>query len=107
MVETAVRRNPKAPSFSGLDAYLSYALDETGGVVTTEFQKHMSEQQKAQAIILRQSRLYREESEADAKASRDGKGGGKGDGPDPKKKAKKDKRRKDTPGGAKSADEDD
>ena len=83
MIQTAVRRSPKSPCFDGLDAYLSYSLDESGGIVTSDFQKHVADEQRASATILKQARLQREESELERKRNSErqyGSGGGGGGG---------------------------
>lgn len=59
MVERAVRANPKAPNFTGLHRMNS--MEEGGGVATKEFTAHMAEHAAAEARILRQTRLLREE----------------------------------------------
>jgi len=65
VIQAGVKRSPKTPSFDGLDVYLSYSLDESGGIVTSDFQKHISEEQRASAFILKNSRIQREEAAAD------------------------------------------
>ena len=66
MIEAAVRKNPKSPSFVGLDAFLSHAFDENGGVVVAEFQKYVADEQKAEAQVMKQYRMWQEEQEAAA-----------------------------------------
>ena len=81
MLHAAVRKNPKQPSYVGLDADLSHAFDESGGIITTKFSRHIAEEQKAEAQILKQQRLWIEEQEAENKAKskvKGPKGGGKG-----------------------------
>ena len=77
----AVKRNPRAPSFEGLDAYMEHMDSATGAVRAPEFEKHVMEQQKAEAFVLKQQRLMRDEEEADRKRSNAG-GGGEGRGGD-------------------------
>ena len=67
MLERAVRRNPRAPDFEGLDAYMEHMVEGGRGLPLADFEKHISEVQKADAQIMKQARLAREESEADAK----------------------------------------
>lgn len=74
MIQTATRKNPKVPNFHGLDSFLSYSFDEAGGVVTSSFAKFVAEEQKAEAVVLKQHRLWQEEVEADEKRRRE-KGG--------------------------------
>eukprot|EP00959_Pyramimonas_sp_CCMP1952_P376879 7893886-Pyramimonas_sp.AAC.1 len=46
---------------------LSSELDDAGGVVTSEFDSFIAEEQKNRGIILKQERLWREEQEQEAK----------------------------------------
>eukprot|EP00971_Amphidinium_carterae_P330408 6463420-Amphidinium_carterae.1 len=84
MTEAATRRNPKAPDYSNLSTYLAHGLDETGGALTSTFAKYVSEEQKSQATILKQTRLFREEQDTETKRQQGGgfqagaKKGGKG-----------------------------
>ena len=85
MIQRAVKRNPRTPDFDGLDCFMSNALDVQGGIVTSEFEKHMSDVQRSEAQIMKQQRLAREETEAlDKRKKHDkhdkGKGGGRGGG---------------------------
>ena len=75
-IQAAVRKNPKQPSFGGLDIYLSHSFDESGGIVTSDFKKFVAEEQKAEAIVLKQFRLWTEEVAAEDKKKK-GKGAGK------------------------------
>ena len=61
MIERAVRVNNKAPSFVGLHKMIEHALDEGGGIATREFTAHMATLAEAEARILKQNRLLREE----------------------------------------------
>ncbi|CAK0850708.1 unnamed protein product [Prorocentrum cordatum] len=65
--QRAVRRSPKNPDFSGFERFLQASLDDSGGLRTSEFDKHMAESQKTDATVLKQFRLWQEELEADAK----------------------------------------
>lgn len=65
MLERAVRRNALVPEIECLDIFLSSAFDSTGGVITRDFDKWVAEQQKTEAVIFKQHRMWREES-ADA-----------------------------------------
>lgn len=71
MIQAAVRKNPKSPSFQGLETFLSHSFDETGGVVVSQFQKYIAEEQKSEALVLKQHRLRNEERDADDKKRRD------------------------------------
>ena len=77
---------------------LSSSLDETGGIVTSKFDAHVAEEQKNRALVLKQERLWGEESQslerryggkgaedpwqkgADPWANRDSPGDGRGKG---------------------------
>lgn len=71
MIQAAVRKSPKSPSFQGLESFLSHSFDETGGVVVSQFQKYIAEEQKSGALVLKQHRLWNEERDADDKKRRD------------------------------------
>jgi len=73
MIEKAVKRNPRQPDFTGLDAFLSHALDPGGGVLSPELDKHIAELQKAEAMTMKSYRQNREEQEADSKRKNLGK----------------------------------
>ena len=66
-IQRAVRQNPRQPSFEGLEAMLSTALDESGGVVTSKFDEYVATEQKNTATILKQQRLWREERDHEVK----------------------------------------
>ena len=76
-LESAVRRNPKAPDFGGLDVMLEGHTDASGAAATQGFDQWVMEQQRAKAQIAKQGRLLREEAETEKKR---GKGEGKGEG---------------------------
>ena len=78
MIQRAVKRSPHAPDFEGLDVYISNTYDSSGGVLTLEFDKFVSEAQRADALIMKQHRLLKEEVEADDRRKRDKKGDKKG-----------------------------
>jgi hypothetical protein len=61
--QRAVKRSPKSPDFGGLDGMLAHAFDESGGVVCSKFDKFFSDQQRDQAFILKQQRLWKEEAD--------------------------------------------
>jgi hypothetical protein len=73
-IQRAVKRNPRNPDFEGLDAYLSSALDPSGGVVSPEFDRHVAGLQRDEALIMKQGRLAREEADAEATRAAGGKG---------------------------------
>jgi len=66
-IQRAVRRSARHPNFTGLEAMLSSALDETGGVVTSKFDEFVAKEQKQQAEIMKQHRLWNDEQEHDTK----------------------------------------
>ncbi len=71
MIGRAVRVNPKAPSFIGLRKMIEHALDEGGGVATRDFTAHMAMLAVAEARILKQNRLLREELGSKKKTNHD------------------------------------
>ena len=79
MIHRAVKRNPKHPNFEGLEVMLSSALDESGGVVASQFDMYVSESQRVKANVMKQTRLMHEELEHEAKKGK----------PDASKKGKK------------------
>ena len=68
MIQRAVKRNSKAPVFSGLESFLVHCLDGSAGIVASDFDRYIAEVQKVDANILKQQRLTKEESDAVAKA---------------------------------------
>ena len=89
MIQRATRRNSKAPDFHGLEVYISHAMDPSGGIITLEFEKHIAEVQKGEAMVLKQSRMLREEVGQDPRhpfleeelaQEEEGPGGGRGRG---------------------------
>ena len=65
MIQKAVKRSPQSPDFEGLDSYISHAYDQSGGIITLEFDKHIAEIQRNDAFVLKQGRLLREEEHAE------------------------------------------
>ena len=61
-IQRAVRRCPRHPTFDGLECMLASTLDESGGVVASRFDQFVAEEQKTSATILKQMRLWREET---------------------------------------------
>jgi hypothetical protein len=72
----AVKRNPKAPDFTGLDIMTHSRLDAGGALVNGDFAKWTAEEQKSEAFTLKQMRLITEEQE---KRQTRGSGGGGAD----------------------------
>ena len=67
MIQAATKKSPKAPVFAGLDHFLSHSFDECGGVVTSDFSKFIADEQKSEAMVMKQHRLWHEEQLADDK----------------------------------------
>ena len=82
IIEKAIRRNPKAPDFSGSEMFTASTFDESGGVVVSGFDKYMAQEQQAQAVILKQNCLWAEERDTEKKKQH-GRGGGGGSGDKP------------------------
>ena len=79
MCEAAARKNAKQPNYQGLQHYLSHSFDESGSVIATDLQRYIAEEQKAEAVVMKQHRLWTEEVGADAKKKGEKtKGAGKG-----------------------------
>ena len=87
MIERAVKVSNKAPSCAGLHSMIEHALDEGGGIATREFTAHMATLPEAEARILKQNRLLREEIELKKKNS----GAGDSSGNSPNKGGNKKK----------------
>ena len=66
-IQRAVRRSARHPCFDGLEAMMSSALDETGGVVTSKFDEYVAKEQKQAAEIMKQQRLWHDERDNDDK----------------------------------------
>ncbi len=60
-IQRAVRSNPKAPNFVGLEKMTTHALDGRGGLATMAFTQHFATVAEADARILKQNRLLRAE----------------------------------------------
>jgi hypothetical protein len=67
MVQRAVKRNCKSPDFSGLDLYLANTFDGAGGIVTSDFDRHIADQQRSESNIMKQARLWHEEIDSKKK----------------------------------------
>ena len=81
-IQRAVKRSPKHPNFTGLEAMLSSALDGPGGVVASKFDQDVAEQQRVAATILKQNRLMTEEMDHESRketTNKDKKHGGEDD----------------------------
>ena len=79
MLERAAKVNPKCPTFVGLFKMIEHSLDEGGGLATREFTAFMAQVAEADARILKQNRLLREEmASKNTDSAGDGGGGGGG-----------------------------
>ena len=63
----ATRKNPRAPCFDGLEYYTEHMDASAGQVKAPKFEAHVMESQRAEAFVLKQARLIREEEESDRK----------------------------------------
>ena len=61
MIERAVKRNPRAPDFNGVETILANGYDVAGGVATLNFDKNIAETQMNDAVILKKLKMLREE----------------------------------------------
>ena len=89
-----LRSSPRQPDFEGLEAFLRHTDQQaTGQLRTPAVDRWAVEQQKTEAMITKQARLVKEESQLRRGGGGGGGGGGAGGGDgggqaDPKKKAK-------------------
>ena len=67
--QKAIQRNPKNPDFTGLEEYERHAKGATGEMYAPEWDKHVSEQHRNQALIDRNQRLAAEEKQLAVSAS--------------------------------------
>ena len=67
MIQRAAKCSPKTPDFAELDSMLSHAFDGSCGIVPSTYDKWVAEEQKSQAQIMKQQRMYKEERDADDK----------------------------------------
>ena len=89
MLEKAVAVNPKSPSFHGLHRLIEHSLSEGGGVATRDFTAYMSQVAEADARVLKQNRLYREELATKTKTDKEEEPGSSVGSANPKRKPKK------------------
>ena len=80
MIELAVKRNPQAPDFKGLEMIVANGYEAAGGVTTLDFDKYFAETQKNDAVIMKPLRMLREEPQSDVRTmkGKDPQGKGKG-----------------------------
>ena len=62
-IQRAVRKDPKSPSFEGLDGYMSHISTSAYGVKSAIFDKHLAEDAKVEALVLKQMRINKSELE--------------------------------------------
>ena len=105
-IQTAVRRNPKHPTFDSFDYNTRGSVDEVGGDRAPGYGEWMAEQQRIEAKSLKSTREWREEQASEGRRTAKG-ATGKDDRDDEedeskRKKNKKKKKKKDggTGGGA-------
>jgi hypothetical protein len=73
-IQRSVQRNPKQPDYVGLDVMMSHPASELGGAVTRNFTVWVADQQKSEAQVLKQLRMFiDEQAEAAKRSSRTGK----------------------------------
>ena len=85
MLEMAVARDPRDPDFSGLGVISDGAVGTDGAARAPRFRTWVSDRQKERANILKQSRLYKEETQNERARKRGPKGP---KGADPKGKGR-------------------
>ena len=79
-IEQATRKNPKAPDFEGLARLVETTTEPGGGAAIPALSSWLAEQQRNEAFVLKQRRLWTEENKTDhpgpkGKKPRDGQGG--------------------------------
>ena len=62
-IQKAIKKNPRQPDFSSAGPYTRHMQDTTGNAYTPSFDKFVAEEQKTEALTLKQDRLAREEAE--------------------------------------------
>ena len=98
-LEAATKRNPRQPDFEGLDVVLDVAVGEMGGMVLPKFDSWTGEQQKAEAVILKAGRVWREEHATTTRGLNNGNGNGGGGNNNSGNNNSKNKKDGDNPGG--------
>lgn len=89
-VQMAIRRNPRHPTFEGLDGVLSASTDDSGGVALRAFSQWFADEQSREGKMLKAQRLWRDELVADRDHHVEDSGArGSGDGVGSSWKAKK------------------
>jgi hypothetical protein len=70
-LQRAIRKNPRAPDFAGLDFYTQHVSMTTAGAPTPDFDKHVAAVQHAEAMIMKSQRLSQEEWEKTGRDTKD------------------------------------
>jgi hypothetical protein len=70
-LQRAIRKNPRAPDFAGLDFYTQHVSMTTAGAPTPDFDKHVAAVQHAEAMIMKPQRLSQEEWEKTGRDTKD------------------------------------
>ena len=89
--ESGARRNPRAPVFDGLEDFLATSMRQDGSLAMMGYEKYVADHRQVQAQIMKQERLFADESASRKKQEEEG-GGPRKDKKD--KKVKKDKKGK-------------
>ena len=100
-IQTAVRRNPKHPTFDSFDYNTRGTVDEVGGARAPGYGEWMAEQQRIEAKALKSTREWREEQATERRRTAKGATGkDDSDDDDDEAKRKKNKKKKKKDGGA-------
>jgi hypothetical protein len=67
MTFKAVKKCPKAPDFKGLETYTEHILDPNSGVKVGDFDKYVAERKKTEPVIMKSTRMAREEEDTEDK----------------------------------------
>lgn len=102
-IQTAVRRNPKHPTFDAFDYNTRGSVDEVGGARAPGYAEWMAEQQRAEAKVLKNTREWRDEQAAERRRAAKTSGDRADSDDDPAGESKKKKNKKKKGAGAASA----
>ena len=69
-IQRAARKNPRNPSFEGLEVFGRHLPGVSQPLRTAEFDKFVTDAQKVDAFVMKQDRLMREETAALQKQSK-------------------------------------
>ena len=73
-IQKAIKKSPQNPDFVGLEPFMKHTTEATGVAASPSFDRHVAETLKAEAQVMKQMRLSREETEADSKRKREDRG---------------------------------